>query len=88
MKGKVVPCQKSHGFVSIAPLQQHYEIYDAATFAQAEIVPEVACKIHFHTGVMVFPIRCVVKGITAVFPDGLYATAMKIVRYGYVLDVL
>ena len=88
MKGKVVPCQMAYGFMSIAPLQQHHKVDDTAAFAQAEVEPEVACKIHFHTGVMVFSIGCVVKGITAVFLDGLYATGMKIVRYGYVLDVL
>ena len=88
MKGKSVPCQMAHCFVSIAPLQQHHKVYDAATFAQAEIIPEIPCKVHFQAGVIVFPIGCIVKGITSVLLDGLYAPSMKVIRYGYSLNTL
>ncbi len=48
--------------MSIAPLQQHHKVDDASTLTCAVVVPQVLPKVHFHTGVEVFSVGCVIKG--------------------------
>ena len=88
MKGKVVPCQMAHCFVSIVPLQQHHKVDDASTLTCAVVVPQVLPKVHFHTGVEVFSVGCVIKGIAVITLGRLDTAGMQIVGYRYRLDVL
>ena len=75
-------------FVGTASSHLHHKVDDASALACAVVVPQVLPKVHFQTGVGVFSVGCVIKGIAVITLGRLDTAGMQIVGYRYRLDVL